>query len=317
MRKQKYPFEVAMVLSSNGLIMLRPTEIEEGLTSPVAPDFIRDCHIYMITKRCRVSLNPDFIYHDDEYICGELLFHKIQEKIKKVFRISKRNFSADSHSFHVSEYPHANLVIRDRTGVIRYNIPASTFIRIFEGDFDNLLDVEVLYIGQGYGKKGARSALERLKNHSTLQKIQADVISHDPDSEILLILIQYDEPSLFMITSGKDEPTISGDQGYINLIRAINEKIDDGDMITIAEAGLIRYFQPKYNQVYKDSFPSTNNKSLQKCQDLDFIALFVELKTSILGVKVYAQNINPSFYHMAYYDLHNEQSRKSFFDLLQ
>jgi hypothetical protein len=59
-------------------------------------------------------------------------------------------------------------------------------------------EAEVLYIGQSFGG-GHRTALDRLKEHSTLQKVLADAIYQAPDQDILLLLVEYAPPKMTLL----------------------------------------------------------------------------------------------------------------------
>jgi len=179
-------------------------------------------------------------------------------------------------------------------------------------DVRDYLDLEILYIGQAYGDKGKRNALDRLKSHSTLQEIQADVLSHDPDSDILLLIVEYAPPFLNTMFNPFN-PKFSGKEDDEHLLAILRKKYMESRLVTLAEAGLIRYFNPAYNLVYANSFPSTNMKSLEECYDLDILALSVEIDTEILGLNIYSKQTERKCHHLAIYSLHPTEERTNYF----
>jgi hypothetical protein len=175
----------------------------------------------------------------------------------------------------------------------------------------NAVTFEVLYIGQAYGKDGSRNALDRLLKHETLQKIS---LQGFPDSHRLNLLFLEIQPTNSMITVfnpfAKDK-----EQGAERISKGLDKlfNTDEAERITLYEASLIRYFQPKYNKEFKNSFPSTNMKVLADCYDKDFAALVAEICIDELPFKMFTDAVPPSQYHIAKHDLHDQAARKMFF----
>ncbi|TIR16789.1 MAG: hypothetical protein E5X64_22000, partial [Mesorhizobium sp.] len=129
------------------------------------------------------------------------------------------------------------------------------------------ISFEVLYIGQAYGKDGSRNALDRLLKHETLQKISLQGI---PDGYRLNLLLLEVQPATTMFTVfnpfAKDT-----EQGSRRISSGLDKLFNtsEAERISVYEASLIRYFQPRYNKEFKNSFPSTNMKVLADCYDKD------------------------------------------------
>jgi len=83
--------------------------------------------------------------------------------------------------------------------------------------------------------------------------------------------------------------------------------------ISLAEAALIRHFEPKYNKVYTKDFPHNRLKMLKKLYDLDIAALIVEASVEEHGMRLYSQKQAADWHHIAKFDLHDKTVRKSFF----
>ena len=112
---------------------------------------------------------------------------------------------------------------------------------------------------------------------------------------------------------GADREAIGGEEDLNRFIDIIDRPITEGQRIGLAEAGLIRYFKPKYNEIFKESFPAADQKVLSECYQLDFSALIVEIDTSELGFSLYSDNAVASHHHMAKFDLIDPSVRRSFF----
>jgi hypothetical protein len=66
--------------------------------------------------------------------------------------------------------------------------------------------------------------------------------------------------------------------------RVIREVVSEEQEINLIEAILIKYFQPRFNQVFKRKFPSPAHKTYSQCYDLDFNTVSVEIDTGDLGL---------------------------------
>ncbi len=102
-----------------------------------------------------------------------------------------------------------------------------------------------------------------------------------------------------------------------------NERMDNGlnklrntteaERIAIYEASFIRYFQPKFNKEFKNSFPSTNMKLLHDCYRKDFSAVCAEIYFDDFPFRLFSPTIKPSPFHIAFQDLHTDVGRKLFY----
>lgn len=107
-------------------------------------------------------------------------------------------------------------------------------------------EYEILYIGQSKRE----NIFDRLKNHSTLQKIMRDDMCNGGDKELYVLIhsvgIKHFEQ--------KDLNMYNASFIFGNMLRTIDE-LDNGiqnqDIINIAEALLISHFKPFYNDKLK------------------------------------------------------------------
>ncbi|MDS0133619.1 MULTISPECIES: hypothetical protein [unclassified Amycolatopsis] len=81
--------------------------------------------------------------------------------------------------------------------------------------------------------------------------------------------------------------------------------------VALGEAGLIRYFQPKYNDRLKYNFPAKKQVSLDQVRDLDLHGLVVEFQGIAVDGIYGTQTINHySELHFAGFSVHLDKDRE-------
>ena len=95
----------------------------------------------------------------------------------------------------------------------------------------------------------------------------------------------------------------------------MGDGISDQQRINFTEAALIRYFQPEYNTLFKDPFPSPVHSSYASCYDVDLNMIAVEVGSEDLGCKFWSKHVEPKWTHIAAFPLHSREQRKHMFDL--
>ncbi|WP_297112581.1 hypothetical protein [uncultured Devosia sp.] len=172
-------------------------------------------------------------------------------------------------------------------------------------------DFNVLYVGQAFGDSGSRNALDRLAKHETLQKISIQGV---PDGRRLSVLLVQIMPGTRLITFFNPfakEQDENGDRIDLGLDKLYGTS--EAERTTLYEASFIRYFQPKYNKLFKNSFPSTDMKSLSDCYDKDIQSVVAEFGFGDFPYFLCSEAVAKSDHHIAHHELHNEEDRKFFF----
>lgn len=314
MPQRKHVTEIAFNLASQGVMITHPRDIAKiGEQSVEHAQLASDCHIYLVAKRPRLGFVPDSITWGDGLTKGKMYYHEAGERKETEFHLK----GEPNGSIAYSAYPHNSIELvngKHSTGPLPAHL-----ISLMCDDIQNkaLRDLEVVYVGMSYGD-GNRSAKDRLKSHSTLQQVLADMSADEPDSEALLLLVQYAPPFSVISIDGRDKSLrVEKDRDVIKDLRRQQQLIDGKTEIALAEAGLIKYFRPRYNDKYKNNFPDKAHVVTKSLYSIDFIAFAVELNTEDINVRLYSGCRPPGFHHIANYDLHDPQTRKSFFNLLE
>jgi hypothetical protein len=266
-------------------------------------------HIYMVGRRPRITLNPNSIEIDDKIIKCQFQIQRGNTFEPHTF-IARNGFGTTKISLDCP-YPHTEFIFRDEQGEQLLKGKTAVLMGMVFPNSWSLLKLEVLYIGQSYGIEGARTAPERLANHSTLQAIYADGIKSFPDQEIWLILWNF-EPQLLASFDGitkKYGTTIEEDDKHTEEV--IKNPVSEQQRINFTEAALIKYFEPEYNIKYKTRFPNPAHKTYSECYNLDLNLVSFSLTTDDIGCQLWSKKVPPKWTHSAQYELDSSEERKS------
>lgn len=316
MAQRKCLTEISFNLASQVVMLIHPKDITKiDNQSEEIKELAKDCHIYLIAKRPRLGFVPDSIKWNDGITKGKMYYRLAGERTEIEFTMIGE---PPNGCIQYSDYPHNTITIvngHQSTGPMYAHMISFICDEISDR---SLRDLEVVYVGMSYGEDGKRSAKDRLQSHATLQQVLADINSDDPDSEALLILVQYASPFSMISFDGRDKSLKQeDDRDVIKDLRTQQELIDRKTEIALAEAGLIKYFKPRYNDIYKKNFPYKDHIVTESLYSIDFIAFVVELNTEDINARLFSDNRMPGFHHIASYDLHDPDVRKSFFNVFE
>ncbi|MBT2160860.1 hypothetical protein [Zobellia barbeyronii] len=292
-KEHKYSSECAIDIFLSTFQILQQSELEFFTKTQQIFNKTNPCNIYFILKRPKTTINPSYLKVDKNWI--ELMFYiQVQEKKESRLLRIPNNDKTQNIKLH-SEYPYNyfTLIINERHSD-SFKVGALIDQVQFElPKVEPLLDYEVLYIGQTFGKNGERTPLERISSHSTLQLIYSEAISKNPDSDIWIMLTSFSQKN---IASTDGRIKIPKKNEPIDLKRFLNfsdpnyVQFTDKQKINFTEASLIKAFRPKYNKEYKDTFPSKTHKTYSECYDLDINAIVIETDTSALSRWLYTDS---------------------------
>lgn len=313
--KRKNVTEYALGYMNSWTSMMTAYQIMSGWNVNEGQDELDKCHIYIIASRPNSYFIADSLAHDGKLLSGQIGYKIAGAEHRLDFKDFPFELSEGAIEIRC-DYPFRELWTYNAAGEKNHYLPATLFASMLGAyNADGVLNrFEVQYVGQAIGQ-GNRSAQQRLTSHSTFQKILALSAHNTPDDEIVVFMLQFDHEQVFTSMDGRATEAIADDSNEKRLMTAIRNPPDKKQKIAMVEAGLIRYFQPHYNEIFKIKFPSVKHKTLLSCKTLDVSALVVELDTSDLGFTMWSPTVKASDHHIARYDLVNLQNRMSFFNL--
>ena len=313
-KKKQYLSEFSVSLFTSNWLLIPADQVTSGGEMRPEEKLIADnSHIYVICRRPAIRFDPKEFQHQGGVATGEVHYSVAGVKYTAPFEIVYPLLDGATRA-DVSPYPHREIRSYTPTGgEVRY-LPASA-LSITAGlhlTRPELANLEVLYVGQSFAG-GNRSAFERLQSHSTLQKILAEAAYESPESEILVATFQYEPYRVLALFDGKAKKAIADERDIGRFYSIIDRPLKKSQQISLAEAALIRYFEPRYNTIYKSNFPSNKQKVLASCYELDFSGLTVEINTEELGFRLYTDTVKPAMHHISNIELYGKSDRAGFF----
>lgn len=279
---------------------------------------INNSNIYLIAKRNRISFCPQRVFLNSGVL--SLVIQSFDSTGINIIDEDVFHFPLNfiPEQVRISPFPHKELILKIDGKEVIHNI--NQIVAKANLKINTNLGLEVMYVGQAFGNNGERNALDRLSSHSTFQKILVEMRRHEPLSEIFILLYSFGWSKRMLTSDGCvqypiDKP-IDEDFHWNNIM---NMEISRKNRIALAEAGLIRYFMPKYNEDYKNTFPSKKHEILKEALDLDFTDLTVEISSANMNVQLYTNtqsqhNVlqHEPFVHIAKFPLYNQNERDCF-----
>lgn len=300
---RKYMSEFALHSFSSEIVTCYPSHLD------TLKDSSARYHIYMVNKIPRLS----FIKNSLKFNEGQLQV-SIQKGVTKVkfddIGVFFEEYKDPQMGFKAELIDDKNLRLKDdKRGSL--NLDVLSFYRKFS---KNILPMEILYIGKSYGKDGNSDALKRLAKHSTLQEIYRDIIARDIESEIIFTLWEF-TPRLYTSIDGRSTFTVSESENkeHAKNVYSNAPLVLDDHIINVTEAALINYFKPKYNQVFKDNFPSIKHSSYKYYYNYDFNGIIVELDTVTTRIEIYTKHNSYNWREHIKFNLNSEEERSSIF----
>lgn len=273
--------------------------------------FEHNYHIYMINLIPKLSLNKLSIKVFEDYVSVDVNIETelSSRSVNIPFRLAP-NINHKQLNISIDK-PAKTLTMLNNEGdgaEIRV-LSLLDFARIW-------LDTEILYIGQAYGKKGERKAVDRLISHDKLQKIQSDFVFDPPERDLVITFFEF-TPRLMASFDGRTEDfekSSKEDLIHLNNVMSSEPLKISKPVINITEAALINYFKPKYNEKFRDNFPKVSHDSYKHYYDLDYNAITVELDPNAIRTNFFTDHQEYNQYRAIKYPLHSEEKRRSMFD---
>jgi len=272
------------------------------------------CYLYMLVRRPKITVDPASLKVEPEAITAKLL---AWDGIRKKEHTAKfPNLTGVENLTASSPYPHNRILLFDEKQQQVADAKVSLLaqgLRI--GELRHELAFEVMYVGQAYGGDGSRAAADRLQKHETLQAIYSETIAKMPDHEVWILLLNFN-PGSILSFDGRSGYSVSDEEDDAHMHSVLEMPITDQQLINLTEAALIRHFQPPFNKVFKNKFPSSAHKTYSQCYDLDLNAIVVEVDTSNVKSEIWSSSRGLDEHHIASFPLHSPEERRSMFEML-
>lgn len=258
---------------------------------------VKKCHIYMI------GLSPVINFSDFKQISNDTIELLVTKNNKsEVLEISFE------HHITLIENESMYYIFDENNDQIKFG---EDFLGYEYIKAKGPVPFEVLYIGQAYGKDGRRNAIDRLKKHEKLQKISLLGVPKDHQLEVILLEIQPNNQMFTFLNPFAKDSSSGEERIRKGLDKLFNTK--EIERITLYEASFIRYFEPKFNKEFKDSFPSTRMKVLADCYDKDFSGIVSEIYFDDFYFGLFSKKQEPQKHYMSKIKLHTNEDRNMFF----
>jgi hypothetical protein len=200
------------------------------------------------------------------------------------------------------------------------NIMFSSFMQEIDAKTPLISDLEVMYVGQAFGRKKRRMIDYRLVNHEKIQRVALEVLDRGSNEEVLVIgqKVQSNDFATLFVPSNPEKRKISGTADNLyGLKNKAAKRITEGQQVTVFEASLIRYFQPALNTEHKQSFPSPDFDSYDEIFQTDFDYCSFGLDTHKIHTRLFSQHVTERlFVHSQHFPLKTKSDKKSLFEFL-
>lgn len=272
---------------------------------PVVPFY----NIYFICQRNRVEAKIDTAEVSEKSIF--LYFDVIDQKESFSVPASLPNAFESTDIELDSEYPFDYFTITNKSNdkaIIKSSVVLDESRQNILPDL-TFLDLEVLYIGRT-NRNSEKPIIDRTISHETLQKIYSE---KKPDKDIHLLFCSFEAESLIAsITSipSQEEFKKEDDRRLMQYIKNRAE-ISHEQRTKVAEAALIRYFEPMYNVKYKNTFPKKSHTDYDECYKLDLNSITIEIDGFYT---LFSEKISPSTRHTKSFRLVTDNDRRDLFD---
>lgn len=274
-------------------------------------NFIPKMHIYMVLEVPKVRIITKSILIDNKTISFDVEIHEGEDILTQ--KINLENYKGTKLLRPSVMNNRSDLYIEDSNNNPVYRI--NTTILLLSKEIKEM-NCKVLYVGRSYGSDGESTVYNRLKSHSTLQKIYAE---KEDNVDIFLSAWKFDRNTITFIPPGISEENKSNDSNLImkqiHMSMSPYEHIGKKQEINFTEGALIRYFQPKYNDQMKYKFPSNSHTEYSDLfkQQIDYIS--VEMNTERLNINLYSDKVKCSRKHTPWYDLKEKRNIEEFFKM--
>jgi hypothetical protein len=302
---------------SSFVCIFNPSELED----PKVREAIQNtrCHVYLICKRKKLHFESSIEENGIGYTTLFYLNDKLdKEYLRYQHKLSELKINSYNEGFYnIDLAKNKNITVKDYIAINNFGFQEKDLIG------DKTIgplptDLEVMYIGQAFGRNDKKMIDYRLVNHDKIQKIAIEILNKSTNEEVLIIglEIKTNDLSMSFVRQGSNTERPTADS-LRQLKDKASKRVSEGQEITIFEASLIKYFQTKLNVEYKETFPSPDFKSYDEIYDTDFNYIAMTIETRPVGVRIYSNEMKERKYlHAQHFPISSKSDKKSLFEYL-
>lgn len=284
--------------------LLQPEDLEHFVDNSAVPPV----QVYMITRRPRITLDPASIKVNAELITGNFLVNRGKDTELHSFTILNQLGTSDIRI--ESPAPHNMFYIYDENNELLTMGKTANLVPLCKEPLEELLDLEVMYVGQTLGMEGAQTNLKKIEDIKTLQAVCSDIELKTPDQDIWLLLWHFEQMSE---TAAVNPEFMSQEEESVFLKKMLGENISAQQAENFTEAALIKFFQPEYNNTSKYNLENKAAETYPKCYNVDVNLVVVELNTEEISCRLWSSQVEPEIMHYIDFALNSPKESKNFF----
>ncbi len=262
--------------------IFNPIDLDEKELSLIIED--GSYHIYMLCKRKKYYYENCIKNAKSESLITLYCINDKHEKQYLHFKNKDLFISEWKDGYYYIEFKGKDITLRDYLLINNFYFLEDDIL----GDsISHALpsDLEVMYIGQSFGIE------YRLKNHKKIQEMALDILNSGSNEEIIALDFKFNEKDLSTSfldgINGFEPPTLDS---FYKLRDSASERPSESQKVTLCEASLIKYFQPKYNVEYKGTFPSPAYKSYDEIYSMDFNYISIAVDTTPIFARIFSKD---------------------------
>jgi hypothetical protein len=254
-------------------------------------------HIYIVCKR-KKSFFEKTVFENGFF---QTTFYNLDEKHNKIYFDYKNSDFFKINSYKNGYYNIDNKVENDQEMRDIYLISLFCYQEDMKNKYSESKplpsDLEVMYIGQAYGRTKLKTIDYRVLNHNKIQKIALDILEKGSNEEIIIVGLKFKNNALGTSFAGINDKVIRPtNESMQELQNKAGKKLTKGQEITVCEASLISYFKPKLNIEYKKSFPSRDFSSYNELYEIDFEYSYLVVNTESFYVRLFSEYVKERKY---------------------
>lgn len=309
-------WQLGLNFFSQKLVIFNPSDLDkEEVKKEIASD---KYHIYLVCKRKKLFFEKSV--ESDQHL--EITLYWLDENHNKQYVTCKSTtelkITSVQNGYYEVEYK-GNKDIK-----IKEHLMVNDFYYLMEDVIGTSVptalpsDLEVMYIGQAFGRTGNKKIDYRVAHHEKIQQIALEILNTGSNEEVLIIGVKVETNDLAtsFIAENMDTSNFTLDS-MKELRNKAAMRTTEGQGITVFEASLIRFFQPKYNTEYKSSFPSPDFPSYEEIYETEFDYSAVTIDTRAVLARIYSKEVSERKYlHHQHFPLKSKSDKKTLFEYL-